>query len=248
MMWITPLIWPLGAEALAMLTVVIPCRNEATHLPLLLAQLAVQPQLVTQVVVVDGGSTDASVLAARLMGVQVLHTSPGRGLQMARGARDLETPWVLFLHADVALPPGWGDRVTAALRTQGGRDQAWYFELAVNGRGWALRLLELIVGLRSHWQQLPFGDQGLLLSRALYQRVGGIRPLPLMEDLDLVERLRPLARLRSLRLPLLVDGTRWRQQGVLKTSLTNLSLRRAWRRGVPAAVLVQRYYGQQLQA
>ena len=97
--------------------------------------------------------------------------------------------------------------------------------------------------LRSRWFGLPYGDQGLLLSRGLYERSGGLAPLPLMEDLEFVLRLRRLAPIRMLPRPLQVDGRRWRRLGVWRTTWRNAALRRAWRRGVDPRHLAARYYG-----
>jgi rSAM/selenodomain-associated transferase 2 len=223
-------------------SVVIAARNEAMRLPALLAQLASAPELVREVLVVDGGSRDATVLAARLAGAQVLRTQPGRGQQLGLGASLASAPWLLLLHADVQLPPGWAARLTRAIQHSPARGCAYYFELAIEGGPAALRLVEGGVRLRSRWWQQPYGDQGLLLPLALYGAVGGMGPLPLMEDLDLVLRLGRQVRLRSLGLALRVDGRRWRRRGVWRTTWTNLQLRRAWRRGASAEHLAQRYY------
>ena len=91
--------------------------------------------------------------------------------------------------------------------------------------------------------RLPYGDQGLLLPRALLEQAGGMAPLALMEDLDLIERLQALAAIRPLGLPLRVDGRRWRQHGVLGTAWRNARLRQAWRHGSSAETLARRYYG-----
>jgi len=227
------------------LAVVIPVRNEAQRLPLLLADLARAPAgLVAERLVVDGGSDDGSGTVARLAGATVLPGPANRGRQLQLGVAASTAPWLLLLHGDARLPRGWAAAVQRALAAP---PAAWYFDLAVAGGGWPLRLLELAVGLRCRLRRLPYGDQGLLLPRALLQRAGGIRPLPLMEDLDLVQRLRPLAPLRSLGVPLRVDGRRWRRHGarlgVLRVAWRNARLRRAWRRGVGPEQLAALYYG-----
>ncbi len=228
-----------GAAALA---VVIPALQEAQRLPLLLADLAAAAHIVQELIVVDGGSSDATARIARLAGARLLHGTPGRGAQLALGVQASNAPWLLLLHADARLPPDWADRLRTAI--QADPDGAWAFRLAIDGRDPRLRWLEAAVQLRSRWRRLPYGDQGLLLSRRLLNAAGGVAPLPLMEDLDLILRLRRFAAIRLLPVALRVDGRRWRRLGIVRTALANAALRRAWRRGVPAAELARRYYGQ----
>jgi rSAM/selenodomain-associated transferase 2 len=222
------------------LSVVIVARNEARRLPALLADLARGQALLREVLVVDGGSDDGTAPLASLAGARVLLGPPGRGRQLAAGVAASAGDWLLLLHADGRLSLDWAAAVAAAIAA--GEDTAWAFDLAIDGADPALRLVEWAVAARSRWRQLPYGDQGLLLSRRLYERAGGIRPLPLMEDLEFVLRLRQLAPIRSLGRPLRVDGRRWRRLGVWQTMLANARLRRRWRRGVPAADLASDYY------
>ena len=228
----------------APLAVVIPCLQEAERLPALLADLAMAPAgLIAERLVVDGGSGDGSAALAELAGARVLHSPRGRGRQLQLGIAASTAPWLLLLHADARLPAGWGAAVARAIgEAEAGAAGAWCFNLAVQGGGLNLRLLELAVGWRTRLRQLPYGDQGLLLPRRLLERCGGLRPLPLMEDLDLALRLRRIAPIRSLGLPLRVSGRRWRRLGVLRTAWRNARLRRQWRRGCSAEELCARYY------
>lgn len=224
------------------LGVVIPCRNEARSLPALLAQLQAAPGLVAAVVVVDGGSHDGSASLAALGGAQVLRCGPNRGLQLAAGVAALATPWLLLLHADLRLPPGWATAIGHAIgRSDASQGPAWWFDLGIQGRDPALRLVELAVAWRSRWRQLPYGDQGLLLGRPLLERAGGIPSLPLMEDLELAQQLGRLTRLRGLGLALAVSDRRWRHRGVWQTTLANARLRRLWRQGISAEILADLY-------
>lgn len=224
----------------APVSVVIPVRNEAARLPLLLADLATAPaDLLGEIWVVDGGSGDGSPGLARLAGAQLLHSPAGRGVQLQRGVAACSGPWLLLLHADTRLPRGWPAEIQRAIRHDA--EAAWAFPLAIEAAGPALRLVAALSTLRSRWWRLPYGDQGLLLSRQLYARSGGIAALPLMEDLEFVLRLRRLAPIRLLRLPLRVDGRRWRRLGVWRTTWRNALLRRDWRRGVDPALLARRY-------
>ena len=222
------------------LSVVVPVRNEAARLPVLLAALHGQPDLVAEVLVVDGGSDDASRSIAQLAGCQLLRRTGGRGAQIAAGVAAAGSPWLLLLHGDAELPAGWAKAVRRAIKQGTG---AWYFELAIADQHPGLRLVERAVALRSRWRQLPYGDQGLLLPAALLAGCGGVKSLPLMEDLELVQRLRRQARLRSLGLALRVDGRRWRRLGVWRTALENARLRRAWRQGFSPEALARAYYG-----
>ena len=193
------------------------------------------PQLVAWI-------NEATARVAALAGARVLPSAPGRGQQLALGAAHTEAPWLLFLHADVRLQPGWQAAIQRAIN-QASRQStsAWWFGLAIAGGAWPLRLVEAAVAWRSRWRHLPYGDQGLLVSRATYQQAGGFAPLALMEDLDLVLRLRRLGPLRTLGVRLLVDGRRWHERGVVATSWRNWQLRRAWRRGTDSLTLARRY-------
>jgi rSAM/selenodomain-associated transferase 2 len=222
------------------ISVVIAARNEAPRLPALLADLAAAPELIAEVLVVDGVSADATRRVAALAGARVLVCPPGRGLQLAHGIACSTGPWLWLLHADARLEAGWRRAVAAAL---GLPEAAWFCHLLIEGAHPALRLVEWGVAWRSRWRQQPYGDQGLLLPRPLLDRAGGLAPLPLMEDLDLVQRLQRHTRLRPLQARLRVDGRRWRALGIGQTALVNARLRRAWRRGVPAELLAERYYG-----
>ena len=243
-------------EAIGSIAVVIAVRNEAERLPLLLADLQKGELPLSELVVVDGASSDATALVARLAGASVVRGAPSRGGQLALGASLTQADWLLFLHGDGRLPAGW-DRavarelaraiVRAIAKPQGPKRKtlpsAWYFRLAIDAALPALRLVEWAVALRSQWRQLPYGDQGLLVSRRLYLQVGGFASVALMEDLDLVLRLKPHCRLRCLGVPLRVDGRRWIERGVWAVGWSNWLLRRAWSRGVGSQELASRYYG-----
>ncbi|MEB3350205.1 MAG: TIGR04283 family arsenosugar biosynthesis glycosyltransferase [Cyanobacteriota bacterium] len=223
--------------SLADLSVIVAARQEATRLPWLLADLAGAG--LADLVVVDGGSNDGTAELAALAGAHVLPWPPGRGGQLAAGVARSRGAWLLLLHADVRLPPDWRPRLARAMAA--GPAQVWYFDLAIEAPGLALRLVEKAVALRSRLRQLPYGDQGLLVHRGPLMAVGGVPPLPLMEDLLLVERLRRQLRLRSLGAPLRVEARRWQQLGVWRATWRNARLRRAWRRGTPAEQLARLY-------
>jgi len=221
------------------LAVVIPARNEAARLPSLLADLARAPELVREIWVVDGGSDDGTAAVARLAGARVLRSPPNRGGQLRQGIAASTAPWLWLVHADGRLPTDWPTAVAAALRQGPGR--CWTYPLAIAGPSPALRLVEALVACRTLLFQLPYGDQTLLVHRQVLHRVGGVASIPLMEDLDLVLRLRAVLPIRTLNGSFRVDGRRWRCLGVLRVSWGNARLRRAWRRGEDPQRLADRY-------
>ena len=224
------------------LSVVIPCLNEATRLPLLLADLH-RSELRLEILMADGGSSDATPQIARQSGAHLIKIHPpGRGRQLRAAANQARGDWLLFLHADSRLPLRWSCAVRSLLKTSAAAASAWYFDLRISPSTPARRLLERGVGLRSRWLQRPYGDQGLLLHRELYARCGGFAELPLMEDLDLVERLSHGADLRPIGLPLTTDGRRWNSDGVIRRSWRNAMLRRRWKQGESAERLAEAYY------
>ena len=227
---------------MAGLSVVIPTLKEASRLPLLLADLQRWPGEL-EVVICDGGSRDSTRTVAQLAGATVL-VSPrsGRGHQLRWGVNHSCHAWVLVLHADSRLHGPWHQRVEMMLRTPQARFSAWYFDFKVDAQARPmLWLLERMVNLRSRWLQRPYGDQGLLIHRQLYQRVGGYRPLALMEDLDLVERLSQVATIRPLNCALLTSAQRWQNRSVLMQAWRNARLRWLWRQGRSTEQLLRIY-------
>lgn len=198
-------------EKLGQISAVIPTLNAAALLPALLAQL----QGLGEVILADGSSTDG---VAELDGVRLITAPRGRGSQLAAGAAAARGEWLLFLHADTRLAPGWEAAVEAGLARPG---QAHYFRFALDEESRQARRLEAAVAWRCRWLALPYGDQGLLISRALYQAVGGYAPIPLMEDVHLVRRL-GRARLAGMPARAVTSAARWRRDGWWRRSARNL--------------------------
>ena len=229
-------------QAIPFLSVVIPCLNESKRLPLLLADLQQGPNN-HELVIADGGSIDGSLAIARLSGAHVITVEPaGRGHQLAAGARQASGTWLLFLHADSRLPKTWAEHIRTVLLSPQAAASAWYFDLHIDPETPMRHILGKAVALRSRWLQRPYGDQGLLLHQTLYERSGGFAEVPLMEDLDLVERLSRIAMLRPLHIPLITDGRRWERCGVLQRCLQNFRLKRRWKQGVSLETLARDYY------
>ncbi len=175
-----------GLDMRRMISVVIPTLNAAERLPACLdALLPAAATLLKEVIVVDGGSEDATRALADAAGAKVLSTPSGRGVQLAAGGAAARGAYILFLHADTVLDPAWAP---AADRFMDGHGKAAVFSLAFDGQGLGPRLVAFGANLRTRLFALPYGDQGLLIRTDLYRALGGFRPMPLMEDVDFIDR------------------------------------------------------------
>lgn len=200
------------------LSVIIPTLNEAKTLPQTLDSLV--PQHPVEVIVVDGGSTDGTVDVARSRQVTVITASPGRASQLNAGAKAATGQVLLFLHSDTRLPPHFDRQVRQALR----QGVAGAFQLVIDGPGWPLRLVEWGVQVRSRYLGWPYGDQGLFLTAELFHELGGFPPLPIMEDVDLVRRLRQRGTIVMAPDAVTTSGRRWQTHGILYTTLVNQAM------------------------
>ncbi|WP_203072543.1 TIGR04283 family arsenosugar biosynthesis glycosyltransferase [Falsiroseomonas ponticola] len=216
------------------LSIVIPVLEAAATLPGTLAALGPQ-----DIVVADAGSADGTVAVAVAAGAQVVQAPRGRGSQIAAGIEAAAGPWLLLLHADTRLAPGWQDAVRGAMRDA---SRAWHFRFALDDGSAAARRLERAVAWRCRILGLPYGDQGLLIHRDLLDAVGGMRPLPLMEDVDLVRRL-GRARIGALDVPAVTSAARFRREGYLRRSARNLTCLALWFAGVSPATIQRIYRG-----
>lgn len=211
-----------------MISVVIPTLNAEAGLAATLASLvpAVVDGIVREVVVVDGGSTDRTLAVVDQAGAELVAANvPGRGRQMIDGAERARHPWLLFLHADTVLEDGWQREVeTFMTRIESGArpDQAAVFSFALEDNGTRPRLLEKGVAARNVIFGLPYGDQGLLISRRLYREIGGYRPIEIMEDVDIVRRL-GRRRIHRLRARAVTSAVRYTTEGYARRSLLNLT-------------------------
>ena len=213
--------------------------DAAAELPLTLAALA-GVALIGEVIVVDGGSRDASARIARRARARVIAAARGRGLQLDAGARAARCDWLLFLHADCRIEPEWERAVRAFIAAPGAEERAGYFTLALDDPAAAARRVERLAAWRSQILALPYGDQGLLIHRSLYEAAGGYPAIPLMEDVALARRL-GRARLKPLGATILTSASRYRRDGYWRRPLRNLFCLSLYFLGVPPGRIAKIY-------
>lgn len=192
-----------------------------------------------EVIVVDGGSRDATRRMAEAAGALVVATARGRGRQLDAGARRAGGDWLVFLHADTWLEAGWA----AALRGLGREVVGGAFRFAVDSPRPGYRLVEAGAALRSRLLDLPYGDQGLFVRREVYGMIGGFPPFPLMEDIAFVRRLRQAGRLALLPARAFTSPRRWERRGIVATTVRNWWLLGLYAFGQPPDRLARIYDG-----
>lgn len=186
----------------------------------------------SEIIVVDGGSADATLEIAAAAGARCLRAAPGRGGQLRLGVQAASAPYLLLLHADTTLSPDW-DAVLPA-------GNAGYFRLRFDTPRRAARVVEAVAAWRARFLGLPYGDQGLLLSAELLAWAGGVPDLPLMEDVALVRRL-GRRRLQRLGGTALTSAARYERAGYLRRSLRNLFCLTLYFAGMPPAAIKKLY-------
>jgi rSAM/selenodomain-associated transferase 2 len=220
--------------ARATVSVVIPALDEEAQIEA--AVRSVRDQA-CEVIVVDGGSRDRTGERARDAGARVISATGGRGPQQDAGARRATSDVVLFLHADTRLEAGWADEIRALpSRFAGGA-----FRFAVASPRLAFRVIEKGVRLRCALFHLPYGDQALFARRPAYEACGGFPPLPLMEDVAFVRRLRGVGPLARLHTRAFTSPRRWERTGLVRTTAANLRLLALYAAGRSPARLAAEY-------
>ncbi|MEH1966146.1 TIGR04283 family arsenosugar biosynthesis glycosyltransferase [Nostoc sp.] len=201
----------------AKISIIIPAINEAGNIKEAIA--TTQQSINIEVILVDAGSKDGTVEIAQSLGVKVISSSLGRAVQMNVGALGASGEILLFLHADTRLPIGFDEMIRTALQEPG--TVAGAFKLRIDASLLSLRWVEWGVNLRSHFYQMPYGDQAIFLTKEVFQQIDGFPELPIMEDFELMRRLKSIGRVVIIPMPVVTSARRWLQKGVFKTTLLN---------------------------
>ena len=221
------------------LSIVMPVLDEQGEVVAALEALADARAAGAELIVVDGGSRDATRALAAPLADRVIEAPRGRARQMNAGAEVARAPWLLFLHADTRLPEGAVAHIESALRS-GAR--CWgRFDVRIDGRSPMLRVVATAMNLRSCWTAIATGDQAMFATRDAFERAGRFPDIPLMEDVALSRALRRLARPACLRSRVTTSGRRWERGGTLRTILLMWRIRLAYALGADPHGLARRY-------
>lgn len=223
------------------LSIIIPVLNEAENINSLISHLrALGPSGENEIIVVDGSADSGTIKAIEDTKTVTAASEPGRGVQMNRGASLAHGDVLLFLHADTLLPPDAFELIKNALvdvRFVGGA-----FDLGIGSEKKIFRITERYVALRTRLTRVPFGDQAVFLKREYFEKIGGYRPIPIMEDVELMSRIRKRGdRICVIPEKVMTSVRRWEKEGVFRSTLRNWMLQLLYAIGVPPERLARFY-------
>ncbi len=219
------------------ISVIIPALNEADNIAETLLSIGHENNI--QVIVADGGSQDNTVSIAQSLGAKVINVLPPRSKQMNEGAAEATGDVLLFLHADTRLPKNFARLILRSLARPG--IVAGAFELRIDAPTPGLRLIERIANWRSRCLRTPYGDQGIFMLSRVFHAAGGFSDFPIMEDFELIRRLRKKGEIITLSAPILTSSRRWQNFGILKTTLINQLVIIAYYMGIPPDTIARLY-------
>lgn len=223
-----------------MISVIIPTLNEEDNIGRCIQTLRSEDPC-CEVILADGGSTDRTVeIAGAYEGVRIVKTGRGRGLQMNKGAAAAGGEVLLFLHADTRLEEGWTRAIVSLLDDRSVAGGAFSFQVDSLDRHY--RLIELWVSVRCRIFKLPYGDQGIFVRRDIFDGLGGYREIPLMEDVDIIARMKRAGRIVILDTKAFTHHRRWAREGWVRASLMNQMIMVMYRLGLDPDRLAKIYY------
>ena len=220
------------------ISIIVPVLNEQINLPEALSNLQPFRRQGHEVVIVDGGSSDNSLMLAQQAADTVIVSKSGRALQMNSGAAVATGDIFLFLHCDTLLP----DNALEVVAGNYQRENYWgRFDVRLSGNKFVFRLIERLMNLRSRLTSIATGDQAIFIERKLFNRLGGFPEIALMEDISISGLLRKRSSPVCLKQQVITSSRRWESNGVVATVLLMWKLRLLYFFGVSADKLSQKY-------
>jgi rSAM/selenodomain-associated transferase 2 len=219
------------------ISVIIPTINEIDNIETPLKSL--RSGNTWEIIVTDGGSNDGTVTLAKSWGAIVVKSSLPKSRQMNKGAARATGDVLLFLHADTRLPDKFDEHILECLRRPG--VAAGAFKLRIESRIPALRIIEHLANWRSRRLKIPYGDQAIFISAKLFHHIGGFPSIPIMEDFELVRRLKKMGGIVTLPVSVSTSARRWENFGILKTTLINQIIIVAHFIGIPPDIIATWY-------
>ncbi|NEP88894.1 MAG: glycosyltransferase family 2 protein [Okeania sp. SIO2C2] len=201
------------------ISIIIPVLNEVSTIIQTISTAQTAKDKDIEIIVVDGGSNDGTIELIKCLNVQIISSLPGRATQMNCGAKIATGKILLFLHGDTFLPLNFDQLLQDILVKP--TIIAGAFELSIRGTKKSLRIVERMVNWRSHYLQMPYGDQGIFLPAKVFQEIGGFPEIPIMEDFELIRRLKKRGQVATVPTSVSTSGRRWQKLGILKTTLIN---------------------------
>jgi len=221
------------------LSIIIPALNEEASIVAMLQRLQAMRRRGHEVIVVDGGSSDETVVRATALADQIIHSKSGRARQMNAGAEQAHGDLLWFLHADTWVPEEGDILLSKTLEDQKAR---WgRFDVRLSGRHPLFWLIARMMNLRSCLTRIATGDQGIFVHRALFTQVRGYPNQPLMEDIALSKRLKKFSKPLCIDTPLITSSRRWESRGILRTMFLMWRLRFYYALGVDPVHLARLY-------
>lgn len=223
------------------LSIIVPTLNESGAIRETLESLQSLRSQGHEVIMADGGSTDDTVTLSQNYTDRTIEVARGRALQMNSGARIAQGDVLVFLHADTRLPPSAKDAIEKAVVRE--RRRWGFFKVKLSGAHGLLRIVEVLMNLRSALTGIATGDQTLFVCRDVFESNDGFPQIPLMEDIAITRQLKRIGRPAVIRDPVITSSRYWEEYGILKSVVKMWTLRLAYFMGADPTTLVKQYYG-----
>ncbi|MFA5903948.1 MAG: TIGR04283 family arsenosugar biosynthesis glycosyltransferase [Desulfobacula sp.] len=223
------------------ISVIIPVLNEASRINDAVKNLYSQGYPGTmEIIVVDGRKDGSTIKCIQNPGVMKICSAPGRGIQMNRGAEIASGEILVFLHADTLLPENAFHLIQEVMKDKNVNSGA--FDLSIDGKAFTYRIIEKAASLRSRITGIPYGDQAIFIRKPFFFRIGKYREIPIMEDVDLMRRIKKAkGRVCFIEKPVKTSSRRWEKEGILQCILRNWLLMALYLCGITPGKLAKFY-------